>query len=193
VLTFSSAGFFYLFLGLLFITVKFKLYPILITKVVLFHLTALVCLVVFFDPVSDGVYYFVEGISDKIFLNSNYKSVNLRVEAVKVAFFRFQQAPIMGHGLGLTSSLGEISPMSWYLILLTNGGLGALLSFMIFAALKLHQVTKIKSTIGIYLSCSVVVSFLTLSTAATFFNPFLWALLGLISLYRYSDRAIYLR
>ena len=92
----------------------------------------------------------------------------------------------MGHGLGLNSSLGEMSPMSWYLILLTSGGIGSLLSFIIFAALKIYQVTNIKSTIGIYFSYSVLVSFLSLSTTAIFFNPFLWVLLALISLYRYQ-------
>ena len=188
VLTFSSAGFLYSFIGLAFIIIKYDLYRVFASKIFLLHLSLFLALVALSEPIFNGVYYFVEGISDKILLNDEYASVNLRVEAVKIALDRFSQSPIIGGGLGLTSSLGEVSPMSWYLILLTNGGIFAFFSFLIFAILKLYQVMAIKGDIGVYMTFSVVVSLLSLSTTAIFFNPFLWVLMALVSMYRYEYR-----
>ena len=186
VLTFSSAGFLYLFLGLLFVIFKYNLYRIFYSKIFLFHMTLLVLIIFNFSSITDGIYYFVEGITDKIFLNTEYVSVNQRVNNVLLAFERFAQAPIIGGGLGLSSSFGESSPMSWYLILLTNGGIFALFAFLIFAFLKVRQVIKIRANIGLYMTFSVVTSFLSLATSATFFNPFLWTLLAIVGLYKYK-------
>ena len=186
ILTFSSAGFLYLFLGLLFIIIKYNLYRIFLGRIFLFHAILILSLILFIDPIYSSVSYFFEGILDKIFLNNNYKSVSIRVDAVMTALSRFYQSPIIGSGLALTSSLGEISPMSWYLILLTNGGILALLSFVIFSTLKVYQVLSIKDSIGIYMAFSLIVSLLSLSTTAIFFNPFLWTLLAVIGLYRFK-------
>ena len=152
----------------------------------MFHAILILSLILFIDPIYSSVSYFFEGILDKIFLNNNYKSVSIRVDAVMTALSRFYQSPIIGSGLALTSSLGEISPMSWYLILLTNGGILALLSFVIFSTLKVYQVLSIKDSIGIYMAFSLIVSLLSLSTTAIFFNPFLWTLLAVIGLYRFK-------
>lgn len=184
ILTFSSAGFLYLFLGLFFITIKYNLYRIFLGKIFLFHAMLFLSSILFIDPIYDGISYFSEGIFDKIFLNSEYKSVSQRVDATMIAVSRFSQSPIIGSGLGLTSSLGEMSPMSWYLILLTNGGLLASLPFVVFSSLKVYQVLGIKDSIGIYMAFSLIVSLLSLTTTAIFFNPFLWTLLAVIGLYR---------
>jgi hypothetical protein len=190
VLTFSSAGFLYLFLGLLFVIFKYNLYRIFYSKIFLFHMTLLVLIIFNFPSISDGIYYFVEGITDKIFLNTEYVSVNQRINYALLAFERFAQAPIIGGGLGLSSSFGESSPMSWYLIILTNGGLLSLLALLMFTYLKIYQVMKIHGNIGIYMTFSVVASFLTLATNAAFFNPFLWTLLAIVGLYRYESANI---
>jgi hypothetical protein len=186
ILTFSSAGFLYLFLGLLFVIFKYNLYRFFYNKIFLFHIVLLLLIYSNFSVLTNGVDYFIEGITDKITLNDEYQSVNKRVEAISLSLERFTRSPLIGSGLGLTASLGEDSPMSWYLVILTNGGMVSLFSFFMFAYLKIYQVMKIRDNIGIYMTFSVVVSFLTLATTSTFFNPFLWTLLAIVGLYNYK-------
>jgi hypothetical protein len=186
VLTFSSAGFLYLFLGLLFVIFKYNLFRIFYSKIFLFHITLLLLMIFNVDEIRTSIDYFIDGILDKILLDDSYLSVKQRVNAVSLALDRFYQSPIIGGGLGLTSSLKETSPMSWYFIILTNGGLLSLFLLLMFVYLKINQAMKIHGNIGIYMTFSVITSFLTLATTSTFFNPFLWTLLAIVGLYRYN-------
>ena len=188
IFTFSSAALLFLFLGLIFIIIKYNLYRKFFGNIFFFHFVLFLFLIVFIEPIHDAIYYYFEGIIHKITLNNEYKSVVQRLIGVETALTRFSQSPIIGSGLGLTSSLGEMSPMSWYLILITNGGLLAFLSLFIFLAIKFYEVLVIKESIGIFMTFSLLVTFLSLSTTAAFFNPFLWTLLAIIGAYKYSKK-----
>ena len=191
-LSFSAAAFLYLSLGLFFICTYFRLWNLFLSRIFIAHLILLIFAILFVDQLNDLLLYYFEGIFDKLTLNEDYKSSRFRYQVFMLAIERFIENPFLGQGLGLTSSLGEMSPMCWYLILLTNGGFFAFFCFALFAISKLVSTLLISDNIGIYLTLSLATSFMFLATTSVFYNPFIWTLLSVISLYKFEYRTKYI-
>ena len=87
---------------------------------------------------------FLDKIIGKIFLSEEGTSSGQRLMVFELAVGRFLENPLAGIGLGYTSSVDEMSPMNWYLIILSNGGVFAFMlifSYMILIMKKAFHIT----------------------------------------------------
>ena len=188
--TFSAAGFLFLTISTLFVlvvTYRFSILKLItrnLTKIVIFLSTLL-----FF--IKNG---FLDKIFGKIILNGEGKSSTQRLEVFELAIQRFIENPIIGYGLGYTSSIGEMSPINWYLVLATNGGIFALLLILAFNFSYFKTSLKIRKKYGVLPAIGIICGFLGFLTTSTFYNPFFW--IGIIFInkmqhsYDYNFRGI---
>jgi O-antigen ligase len=117
---------------------------------------------------------FLDKIIGKIFLDGGGTSSSQRLEVFQLAIQRFSDNPLFGLGLGYTSSIGEMSPINWYLVLATNGGVFALLSILIFHFLNFKISLELRSNYGVLPAIGIVCGILALLTTSTFFIPIFW-------------------
>ena len=182
--TFSAAGFLFFTLSFIISLVIYRKVHILFTKkTIIFWLGFLAILLINFELITIAV-EFMDKIINKITLTSEGVSSNQRVHVLLLAVSRFIENPLLGLGLGYTSSINEMSPLSWYLIILTNGGIFALLLLLLFFWFKFRKIYILKLEGKEFFMIGYLAAIMNLSTTATFFNPFLLILLSILELYR---------
>ena len=118
----------------------------------------------------------------KITLTSDGTSTSQRTEVLQLAISRFTENPIFGYGLGYTSSLNEMSPINWYLVLLTNGGLLAFIPISMFLFFKYLRVRMVSLADKPHYLVSYFAAIIGFVATSTFYNPFFWVYLAFIEM-----------
>ena len=175
--TFSSAGYILCVISLLVTSVvicrlKFNRNAV---KIV-FILIVCLSLVLLF---SNDFYEAIEDVVNKICLDSDYGSVAIRTKALSDYWLEFSKNPLLGKGLGYFSSIGQGSPMNWFLLLSSEIGIIGILPLLIFFFIRFARVISLKSGIRFPIFMGIVSGLGYLMLLSTFYNPFLWFLLAI--------------
>ena len=176
--TFSAAG-------LLFLTVSVVASYTLLGKVKsLINLKSFFVLFIIIISLSAFIeidFSFFDKIIGKItFASDGGTSSNQRTDIFITALSRFIDNPFFGYGLGYTSSLNEMSPVNWYMVILTNGGLVSFIPlclFIFFKFLKARKLALNSSPLYLVGFLCAIFGFVGIST---FYLPFFWILLTFI-------------
>jgi hypothetical protein len=177
-LTFSAAGFAFLIFSLAFafsyylITGQFYKYFIYYKKIIIFMMVPIISFFIYLNYV--GI---LDPIFNKIFLIGDSGSAFSRVSRWKVGLTDFSTSPFYGNGSGYYSAQGINSVISWYLLLLVEGGLLVLLPLLIFLVLVLARICRYRSKFQFAYMVGFVAGISHLSVISTFFIPALWLLL----------------
>jgi len=175
--TFSASAF--LFLGLATFVVFIVVYRLKIIKLIF---TNKLKLILFFSTIFYGINSgFLDKIIGKIFLSDGGTSSGQRFMVFELAINRFLENPFTGVGLGYTSSVNEMSPINWYLIILSNGGVFAFIFIFIFMLLIFKKSLYIRNTFSLLPAIGITAGALGFLSTSTFYNPFFWLAIILIN------------
>jgi hypothetical protein len=176
--TFSASAFLFLFLSILVVCII--VYRLKIIKLIFKNI---LILILFFSSIFYGISSgFLDKIIGKIFLSDGGTSSSQRFMVFDLAINRFLENPITGIGLGYTSSVDEMSPINWYLIILSNGGVFAFLFILIFMLLIFKKALIIKNTFSVLPAIGILSGVFGFLTISTFYNPFFWLAIILINI-----------
>jgi hypothetical protein len=178
IFTFSASAYLFLFLSIVIVCII-----VYRSKIIHLMFKKKLALISFLGIISYIINLgFLDKILGKIFLNSEGTSSTQRIEVFELAINRFLDNPLVGIGLGYTSSVNEMSPINWYLIILSNGGIFAFLFLFIFMLLIFKKSLIINKTFSILPSIGILSGIFGFLTISTFYNPFFWLAIILINL-----------
>ena len=180
--TFSAAAFLFLFLSTLIvflISYRSKLFKLISRNLIKF----ISLIIIFLYVLRTG---FLNKIIGKVMLSGEGTSSTQRLDVFSIAVERFLNNPLFGLGLGYTSSIDEMSPINWYLIIATNGGLFALFFILAFFVTVFKNSLSVRADFGILPSIGILCALLGFITTSTFFNPFFWIALIFINKMKYN-------
>ena len=148
-------------------------------KHLLISIFLLLIIVVYYDSLD---FSFFEKIFNKVTLTQGGTSVDQRTGVFSISIQRILENPIIGYGIGYTSSMNEMSAINWYLELLINGGIISTIPIFIFLILKYLKVLKLVNFMPPYFHVSFICAILGFVATSTFYNPFFWTLLAFIEM-----------
>ncbi len=98
------------------------------------------------------------------------------------AWYLLLNKPIIGHGLGYYSSLGQYTPMNFFLYISVESGLFITLLIIVFYITKFLKLIKLNSKEKPYFIIALISGIGHLFTQSLFYHPNLWFLIILIDL-----------
>ena len=192
VLTFSAGGLAAMSLSFIFITILFGVK----TNWKTFKNTqASTVICIFFGVVSGaaiiiglGYYKYFTPLFYKLTLTGGFKSVSTRIERFTAGIESLKYNLLFGNGPGFFSSDAAVSPINWYLMVLSESGVISFIFIFIFlmAVLKTIIAYQHPSRFSILIGFVAACCHLMVTTTAGYLHPFIWLLIAIF----YSQMAL---
>ena len=118
----------------------------------------------------------------KLTLSSDLASSSSRLDRWAAGFNRLVEVdnPLTGYGPGYFSSIDQSSTLSWYFMVLVEGGILSFLFIMIFLGLVLGRIVKMRHSSRPAFLVGFIAGCAHLLVISTFYHPFLWLLLAIL-------------
>jgi O-antigen ligase len=125
---------------------------------------------------------------EKIMLKNN-SSASIRLLNWHIGIQLFKESPFIGYGLGFVSKeIGSI--FSVYMLLLLEGGVFALLFYVLFILHVLYDIIRYNDSFSGYILIGYISACIQLSVISLFYLPFIWVLNNIFYIYKLNNKLI---
>lgn len=127
--------------------------------------------------------YYIEPIIKKITLSGQSNIEDSRIDRWQRDLISFKESPLLGYGPGMTTIYHGGSSANWYLNVLIEDGMLALICIITFFFITFLRIYKSNIKNKYYFMVGYLSSVIHLSTLSTFYDPAIWLLLVIFHVY----------